>query len=80
MPSKPYSLTGVLHVLIPNRLYNGQTLKIEVSKNTPDTTNKTIPSTPLITLVKNNTIKTAAITIRKLRSSIPMFFFIIEIF
>ena len=80
MQSKHYSFTWVLDVLIPNKLYKGQKLTNEVSKNILATTNNKMPSKPPITLVKNNKNKTTAIIIRMLRSNTPMFFFISEIF
>ncbi len=80
MQSKHYSFTWVLDVLIPNKLYKGQKLTNEVSKNILATTNNKMPSKLPITLVKNNKNKTTAIIIRMLRSNTPMFFFISEIF
>ena len=80
MQSKHYSFAWALDVLIPNKLYKGQKLTNDVSKNILAITNNKMPSKPPTTLVKNSKNKKAAIIIRMLRSNTPMFFFISEIF
>ncbi len=64
-----------LFVLIPKGKYKGQDPSKLVSKNITAITRRTIPNTPIITLVKNNTAIRTAMTILIVLSSVPMFFF-----
>lgn len=61
----------------PSGIYNGQKLTKLVNKNTPASTRRTMPSVPLMVLVKKSMAITAAIRVRIVLSVFPMFFFII---
>ena len=65
----------VEQVLKPNGAYSGQKLTRLVATNTPASTNKTIPSVPVIVPVKYNTATAAAMMTRIRRSIEPIFFF-----
>ena len=55
----------------------GQKLTVLVSNKTPPATSKTIPSVPLITFVKKRIATTTANNTRMIRSTEPIFFFMI---
>ena len=61
----------------PSGIYNGQKLTKLVNKNTPASPRRTMPSVPLMVLVKKSMAITAAIRVRIVLSVFPMFFFII---
>jgi hypothetical protein len=70
-----YLTSFIGQVLMPNGAYKGQKLTILVKTKTADRTIKTIPSVPVITLVKNKIAKITATTTLIIRSAEPMFFF-----
>jgi len=66
-----------LQVLIPKMVYNGQKLTILVNKNTPPSTNNTMPTVLSTVLVIKSIANTIAKTIRIALSNDPIFAFII---
>ena len=69
-----------LHVFNPKIIYSGQKLIKLVKRNTAATMSKTIPNVPVITLVKNKIPIINAIIMRIVLSTVPMFFFIVQLF
>ena len=62
--------------LIPKGRYRGQKLIKLVRIKIPDNTSNTMATVPLITWVKYKVVIIAAIIIRTMRSTVPIFFFI----
>lgn len=67
-------------VLSPTNVYNGQKLTRLVNTNITASTSNTIPSVPVIMLVKYKIAITTAISVLIILSVVPMLFFIIFIF
>lgn len=64
-----------LFVLMPKGKYSGQKLTRLVSKKTRAKTISVIPAQPVITWVKYSAINIIATKVRKMRSKVPIFFF-----
>jgi len=73
------SAYSFLRVFIPKKGYSGQTLMKLVTTNMTATTISTIASIPVITSLMQSTAMIAATKMRIDLSTVPMFFFIIEI-
>ena len=71
----PYFLAE--QVFNPNKVYKGQKLTRLVRTKTAASTINTMPNVPVMVLLKYSTTTTAAINRRTIRSTVPMFFFII---
>jgi hypothetical protein len=72
------ALHFVLQVLILKGAYKGQKLIMLVARKTTASTNSTIPSVPGIIPVKYNNAITTATMVRRIRSVVPMFGFIVS--
>lgn len=74
---EPYFFPLILHVLIPKGAYSGQKLIKLVNTKIPASTNRTIPSVPVMVSVKYKVATIAAMMTLIILSAAPMFFFII---